>query len=103
MTYTAIGEVHLSQAEADQLLRVEIGVRSDTTNAITVKIFTNGDLTTAKDTRTITPTATRQHLPTQRPNVRSAKSHQISISQACGTGDAGVDFVRVKGVSSNVV
>jgi hypothetical protein len=102
MTYQAYGQIHLSEAEADQLLRVEIAVRSDTTNAITVKIFTNGDGTTAKDTRTVTPTATRQHLPTQKPNVRGAKSHQVYLSQACGTGDAGPDRVRIRGVSSNI-
>lgn len=102
MTYEAYGEIHLSDAEADQLFRVEIALRSDTTNAVTVKIFTNGDNSSAKDTRTITPTATRQHLVTQKPNVRGAKSHQIYLSQTCGTGDAGPDRVRVRGVSSNI-
>jgi len=103
MTYTVYGELHLSGAEADQILNMQIGLRSDTTNNVTVKIFTNGDTSTAKDTRTITPTNARQHLPTQKPNVRGARSHQVYISQACGTGDAGPDFVRLKGVSSNIV
>lgn len=102
MTYQVYGEIHLSQAEADELLRVELAIRSDTTNAVTVKIFTNGDTSTSKDTRTITPTATRQHLRTQKPNVRGAKSHQIYLSQACGTGDSGPDAVRIRGTRSNV-
>jgi hypothetical protein len=102
MTYQVYGQLHLSGSEADQILRMEVGLRSDSTNAVTVKIFTNGDTTTAKDTCTITPTATRQHLPTQKPNVRGAKSHQVFISQPCGTGDAGPDAVRLRGVSSNI-
>lgn len=102
MTYQVYGEVHLSAAEADQIFRMEIGLRSDSTNNVTTKIFTNGDTSSAKDTRTITPTNARQHLPTQKPNVRGAKSHQVFLQQTCGTGDAGPDFVRLKGANSNI-
>lgn len=103
MTYQVFSEIHLSQAEMDNLMKVELAVRSDTTNDITVKIFTNGDSVTAKDTRTITPTNGRQHLPSQKPNVRNAKSHQLFLSQSCGTGDAGPDAVRVSGTRSGIV
>jgi hypothetical protein len=104
MTYEVFSDVHLSQAEQDILLNLQIGVRADTTNNVTAKIFTNGETSTASYTKTIATVANKkQHLATQRPNVRGAKSHQIYLSQLCGTGDAGPDFVRVSGEHSNII
>jgi len=104
MTYTAIGQIHLSEAEQDILLNMQIGIRSDTTNSVTTRIFVNGETSTSSDSRILTPVANKaQHLPTQRPNVKGAKSHQVSLSQACAASDAGPDFVRISGVSSNII
>lgn len=103
MTYTAVGQFHLSEAECDEIFRMEIGVRSDSTNAITANIFVNGETVTPSDTRTLSPLANAtQHLITQKPNVRRAHSHQVSLSQLCGTGEAGPDYIRIRGISTNV-
>ncbi len=104
MTYTAVGQLHLSSTEQDILLNMQVGIRSDSVNPVTVKIFANGEEVVPVDTRTLTPVANKkQHLLTQRTNVRNAKSHQVSISQACVSGDAGPDYVKLLGVRSNVI
>lgn len=94
---------HRSDAMHDMVFYVELSVRSDTTNAITLKIYKNGSSVTAQATKTITPTAGgQQELTCQRPKVTCAKSHQLYIKQQSGTGDCGVDLVRVWGERSMV-
>lgn len=104
MTYQVYGQVHIAEALTDVLLQMEIGLRADTTNTVTTKLFINGEQSTASDTRSLTPVVNKvQHLATQRPNVRNAKSHQVFLSQQCATGDAGPDFVRLRGARSGVI
>jgi hypothetical protein len=102
MTWEVYGETHLSDDVQSQLFQAEIAGRFDTTNNLTFKIFSNGDASPVLN-KTITPSRTgRLHLPTQKPNVRGCKSHQIYLSQAAGTGDCGPDRVVIKGVTSGV-
>lgn len=94
----------LSPEVQSQILAAEIAGRFDTTNNVTFKIFTNGDAAAAL-TKTLTPARTgRLHLPTQKPNVRGAKSFQVYLAQTSGTsgGDCGPDRVVLKGVHSGI-
>lgn len=103
MTWEVYGQVHLSPAVQSMLFQAEIAGRFDTTNNVTFKIFTNGDTSPVLNS-TLTPSRTGTlHLPTQRPNIRGAKSHQVYLSQAAGTGDCGPDLVLIRGEHSNVI
>jgi hypothetical protein len=103
MTYEIYGEIHSSPDMSSQLLPVEIGLRSDTTNTVTFKVFRNGDWTTAKATKSLTPAIGLNNLLLQPVNVRNARSHRVYISQTAGTGDAGPDRVTVWGETSRVI
>jgi uncharacterized protein YheU (UPF0270 family) len=95
-----------SQAIADEVQQILGMARFDNTSTVTVKVFTNGDTSSAKATKTFTPAGTGpQHLPPAklRPNVRGAMSHQLYISQAGSGGDAGIDVLESLGVSSNII
>lgn len=102
MTWEVYGQTHLSPDVQSQIFQVEIAGRFDTVNDLTFKLFTNGEASPVLN-KTLTPARTgRLHLPTQKPNVRGAKSWQVYLKQTAGTGDAGPDAVRLKGVGSNV-
>ena len=102
MPWEVYSEQHLSSDIQSQLFQAEIAGRFDTTNNVTFKIFTNGD-STAAATKTLTPSRTgRLHFPTQKTNIRGAKSHQLYLSQTSSGGDCGPDRVVIKGVGSNV-
>jgi hypothetical protein len=102
MMWEVYGETHLSSDISSQLFQAEIAGRFDTVNPLTFKIFSNGD-TAPVLTSTLTPSRVgRLHLPTQKPNIRGAKSHQVYLSQAAGTGDCGPDRVVIKGTGSNI-
>jgi len=102
MTWEVYSITELSPQIQAQIFAAEIAGRFDTTNNVTFKIFTNGD-TLAALSKTITPARTgRLHLPTQKPNVRGAKSYQVYLAQTAGTGDAGPDRVRLQGIGSNI-
>jgi hypothetical protein len=104
MTYQVYSGIQLSDVEQDLLFRMRVGLRSDSTNQVTVKVFINGEDSTAAITKTVTPVANKkQHLPTMPLNIRGAKSHQVFLSQQCGTGDAGPDFVRITGANSDII
>lgn len=95
---------YLSADEASQAFRLRIAGRFDSTaNALTAKIYKNGDRSAAAVTKTITPTRTGfQILPTMKPNVRGAKTHSIYLSHQSTGGDDGPDGARVDGVTSGV-
>lgn len=102
MTWEVYGESHFSPTVQTALLQAEIAGRFDTTNNVTFKLFTNGETSPALN-KTITPSRTGVlNLPTQKPNVRGAKSYQVYLAQLSGIGDAGPDRVLIKGVGSNV-
>jgi hypothetical protein len=102
MIWEAYGEIHLSGDIQSQLFQAEIALRTDTTNNITFKLFTNGETSPAV-TKTLTPSRTgKTHLPTQKPNVRGAKSWQVYLSQTSSGGDCGPDRVTLRGAGSNI-
>jgi len=102
MVWEVYGAIHLSNDVQSQIFQAEVALRSDTTNNVTFKIFTNGD-TSPVLTKTLTPSRTgKVHLPTQKPNVRGAKSWQPYLSQTSSGGDCGPDRVVLKGVMSGV-
>lgn len=94
-----------AQGFADEIMLVDTLIRLDnTSNPVTQKIFTNGNTTTAKATRTFQPSQTgKQHLRPWRTNVRGARSYCTSLSQQATGGDAGVDAVELQGVASGVI
>lgn len=90
---------------SDTVTQLSVVLRSDnTSNAVTMKIFSNGDDASPVTTKTYTPTRTGiVHLPVQKINVRNAKSHAVYVSrQSSGSVDAGVDVVSTSGESSGV-
>lgn len=91
-----------SEGESDTISQVQLTLRSDTTNTVTVKVFRNGNSTTASSTKTYTPTVGLQKV-TLRPKVPSAEMHMVAVIQQVGTGDAGVDQVKTEGETSEVV
>lgn len=92
---------------SDDVFEVRGLARFDnTSNAVTVKIFRDGDTATAVETRTFTPTGTGpQHLPQAklRFDSRDCRSHQIYISQLSIGGDAGVDVLESFGESFGIL
>lgn len=90
--------------EFDIVSRIRAVVRTDNTNSVTVKTFTNGDYATAKATQTATVAAAGfQQLTTLRPNVRSARMHRIELAYtSAGSGSAGFESVETLGETSEV-
>lgn len=102
MTWEVYSGHQLSAHVQSLLFQAEVVGRFDTTNGVTFKIFANGD-TAPKLNKTLVPARTgRLHLPTQKTNIRGAKSHQVYLSQLAGTGDCGPDRVVLKGEGSNI-
>lgn len=102
MTWEAYGQIHLSSDVQALLFQAEIACRFDTTNNLSFVVYRNGDSSPIVST-VITPSRTgRLHLPTQKPNARGVKSHQVYLSQASSGGDCGPDRVIIKGQGSNV-
>ena len=103
MTWEAYSGHQLSPAVQSEIFQAEIAGRFDTTNTVTFKVFANGE-TAPRLNKTLTPARTGAlHLPTQKPNLRGIKSHQVYLSQSAGVGDCGPDRVLLKGEMSNVV
>lgn len=78
----------------------------NTSNAVTIKIFKDGDTATPVQTLTFTPTVTGpQHLPQAKlqANARDCRSHQLYISQLGTGGDAGLDYLVSLGESFALV
>lgn len=102
MTWQVYGETHLSADIQSNLFQAEIAGRVDTTNDLTFEVYANGDAA-AKVSKTLMPSRTgRIHLPTQKLNIRGAKSHQVYLSQTSSGGDCGPDAVRIRGAGSNI-
>lgn len=103
-TYEVFTPWEVSPAYADELFRLDAMFRADTaTPDVTLKVFTNGDRTTPKVTKTIDVSATGLQHKTQRINVRGAKSYCLSFAHQSAGGDAGLEGIRVSGVRSQVV
>lgn len=104
MTYSLYGQFHLSQDIQSELFQAEIALRSDTTNPVSFSVLTNGDLIPVFNGGGVPTRTGKLHMPTQRMNVRGAKSWQVFISQTVGSSnDAGPDRVVIKGIGSNIV
>jgi hypothetical protein len=103
--YTGIAKTQwqMSGEVSDVLSRLSIALRADnTTLPVSISLYTNGS-SAASVTQSVTPTVTgKTHLPVLRPNVRSAKSWQVGVSIQSQGGNAGLDFLRVEGESSNI-
>lgn len=97
----------LSPGISDDVYQVLGFARFDNTaNAVTVKVFRDGDVATAVETKTFTPTATGpQHLPQakMRFNARACRSHQLYMSQVGTGGDSGVDFLETHGQTFGIL
>lgn len=93
-----------SSSVTDIISRIHAALRVDSiANAITIKVFTNGDYTTAKQTISYTPSATGfQYLPVISPNVTAAKTFRLEITSVGTAGDSGFEFVEVQGESSAI-
>lgn len=89
---------------SDVISRLHVALRCDNTaNNVVMKVYTNGDATTAKATINYTPTATGfQFLPAIRPNVRMAKVHRVEIAFTSTGGDAGFEGIKTEGESSGI-
>lgn len=88
----------------DVISRIHVAMRADTAaNDVTVKVFTNGNSTSAKSTQTVDISSTGfQHLPVLKPNIRNAKSWRIQLTYPSAGGDAGFDAIRVEGETSGI-
>jgi hypothetical protein len=108
-TYEAYLPWEESEAHRDVITRLDVTVRCDnTTYPVNLRIYKDGDFSAPAWSKAVTPTRTGLvHLPTQRPNVRGARSHSVYVSQRSvgGTGmdSCGVDSVETRGVSTMVV
>jgi hypothetical protein len=102
MEWQVFGEVHLSQNTHSELLQAEIAGRFDTLNNVTFRVYKNGGTVWAEEKVIVPPITGIGHLPTQRLNVRGAKSHQVYLKQVGATGDVGPDRVVIKGAASNI-
>lgn len=96
-----------SKLIADDVMQIIGMARFDNTaNAVTVKVFRDGDTITARATKTFTPTVTGpQHLPQAKLRLlaRRCRSHQLYISQLSTGGDAGIDFLAALGESDAIL
>lgn len=102
MTWEVYSGHQLSAHIQSLIFQAEVAGRFDTLNNVTFKIFTNGEAAAALN-KTLTPERTGLlHFPTQKPNLRGVRSHQVYLSQLAGTGDCGPDRVVLKGEGSNV-
>lgn len=80
----------------DIFLVLGMGRFDNTANAVSVKVFRDGDVATAVETKTFTPTTTGpQHFPQAKLqfNVRDARSHQLYVSHLSTGGDEGLDYI----------
>lgn len=93
-----------SNTISDDLFLVETGVRVDnTSNPVTVEIFTNGDSSTVVRSKAITPPRTGLQHMIVKANERAAKSHRIHIRVISAGGDAGIESVRISGETSDII
>ena len=96
-----------SKLISDDVMQIIGMARFDNTaNAVTVKVFRDGDVATARATKTFTPTVTGpQHLPQAKLRIlaRRCRSHQLYISQLGTGGDAGIDFLAALGESDAIL
>lgn len=94
---------HFSEAETDYLREIEVWMRSDSVNPVTLKVFKNEDLSapvlsTTLDARSGAPL----RLDPFRGLVPDLRSFCIYLSQLTGGGNAGFELIKVQGYSKGV-
>lgn len=90
-----------SSLETDILSRIRMAVRSDASQNMTVRAYTNGGNTARLDH--IVPLSTGIQIPTTiRPNVRNAKMWKIEANLAATSGDSGWETITVEGETSGI-
>lgn len=96
-----------SEGVSDDVFEIRgVGRFDNMVNAVTVKVFKDGDIVTAVSTVSFTPTATgAQHLPQAklRVNARDCRSFSLYVSQLATAGDSGLDYLEAFGVTYDVV
>lgn len=102
MIWEAYGAIHLAQDIQDEIFTVDVGLRQDSLTGITVKLLINGGPTAFTKTVSSPTGPGRYHVPTMKPNVRKAKSHQVYVSHTASGYDSGPDIAIVRGIGSNV-
>jgi hypothetical protein len=95
---------HHAEAESDYIKHIEVKMRSDTTNQVTLKVFKNEDRTTPVLNITRTPEAGAPiRLPAFRGLLPDMRSFCVYLKQTSGGGDAGFEKITVQGYSKAVV
>jgi hypothetical protein len=92
------------QENADYIRQIDVTMRADTVNPVTLKVFANEDAVTPVISTTLTPAAARQpiKLPAWRGLIPSLSSFCVYLEQQTGGGDAGFELIEVDGYSKNV-
>lgn len=97
---------HFAEVQAkgyrNDCLQVEVMVRSDSNNPVTLKMYQNGDTDNPVRTREF-PVEEGRHYLTWRPNLKGVRSFSVSVSQQSEGGDCGADLVTVSGEGNEVV
>lgn len=95
---------YYSEEETDAIRQINVKGRFDTTNAVTLKIFADGDLATPILNTSLTPTiGAPVSLPVWRGTLPRANSFCVYLKQTSGAGDMGFELIEVQGTSKNVV
>lgn len=95
---------HWSEEETDCIRQIDVKMRSDTTNTVTLKVFRNESTASPILNTTITPTSGSPiSLPVWRGSLPDLRSFCIYLKQTSAGGDAGFETITVRGSSKGVV
>jgi hypothetical protein len=94
---------HYSNSETDTLRQVDIVLRADSQNPVTVEVFANEDDTTPVLTETLAVRKTGVvQLPPIRTLLPNLQSFCVKVSQQTAGGDAGFEKVAAQGTSRQI-
>lgn len=90
--------------ETDYIRQIDVMMRADTTNDVTLKVFKNESLASPVLDITITPAAAGSPiaLPPFRGLIPDLRSFCVYLKQTSGGGDAGFERIKVSGYSKNI-